>query len=117
MDLWPVPECGFTRMIGLTRKQAELLAFIQSYMESHPYAPTFEEMKAACGLASKSGVHRLLTSLEERGYIRRLRDRARALEVVAENERIHPGVSLMAFRADELIRELQRRGYVPRQVA
>lgn len=105
-------------MIGLTAKQAEMLAFIERYKDAFDgVAPTFEEMKLGLGLASKSGVHRLLTALEERGYIRRLRDRVRALEVVPPQERIHPGVSLMAYPAEELIRELERRGYVARQAA
>lgn len=99
-------------MIGLTAKQAELLAFVEGHMAANNgIAPSFEEMALGVGVASKSGIHRLLTALEERGYIRRLRDRARALEVVPPAERRHPGVSLMAFSTDELFRELERRGY------
>ena len=66
----------------LTRKQHELLTFIQSKLEESGISPSFEEMKDALDLKSKSGVHRLISALEERGFIRRLPNRARALEVV-----------------------------------
>jgi repressor LexA len=66
----------------LTRKQLELLLFIDSHLKSHGTAPSFEEMKGAVRLRSTSGIHRLVTALEERGFLRRLPHRARALEVV-----------------------------------
>lgn len=66
----------------LTRKQHELLLFIHSRITESGVSPSFDEMKDALQLASKSGVHRLITALEERGFIRRLAHRARALEVV-----------------------------------
>ena len=66
----------------LTRKQHELLLFIHSRITQSGVSPSFNEMKDALQLASKSGVHRLITALEERGFIRRLAHRARALEVV-----------------------------------
>lgn len=66
----------------LTRKQKELLLFIDSYLNQRGIAPSFEEMKEAVNLKSKSGIHRLVTALEERGFLRRLRHRARALEVL-----------------------------------
>lgn len=66
----------------LTRKQQELLLFIQSRLAEGGVSPSFEEMKEALGLRSKSGIHRLITGLEERGFIRRLPHRARALEVL-----------------------------------
>ncbi len=66
----------------LTRKQRELLAIITDHLARTGISPSFEEMKAALGLRSKSGVHRLITALEERGFIRRLPHRARALEVL-----------------------------------
>src|ERR1051325_1559089 len=65
----------------LTRKQRELLKFIQEKLGETGISPSFDEMKEALGLKSKSGVHRLITGLEERGFIRRLPHRARALEV------------------------------------
>ena len=65
----------------LTRKQRELLQFIQERLADTGISPSFDEMKDALGLKSKSGVHRLITGLEERGFIRRLPHRARALEV------------------------------------
>jgi repressor LexA len=66
----------------LTRKQHELLMFIHKHLETTGFSPSFEEMKAALDLRSKSGIHRLITALEERGFLRRRAHRARALEVV-----------------------------------
>ena len=66
----------------LTRKQHELLMFIHERIKETGVSPSFDEMKEALDLASKSGIHRLITALEERGFIRRLPHRARALEVV-----------------------------------
>lgn len=66
----------------LTRKQHELLLFIHERLGQGGVSPSFDEMKDALGLKSKSGIHRLITGLEERGFIRRLAHRARALEVV-----------------------------------
>lgn len=66
----------------LTRKQQELLIFINEKLNEGGVSPSFDEMKDALGLKSKSGIHRLITGLEERGFIRRLPHRARALEVL-----------------------------------
>lgn len=66
----------------LTRKQQELLLFIHERMKESGVPPSFDEMKDALDLASKSGIHRLITALEERGFIRRLPNRARAIEVI-----------------------------------
>lgn len=66
----------------LTRKQHELLMFIHERIKESGVSPSFDEMKEALDLASKSGIHRLITALEERGFLRRLPHRARALEVV-----------------------------------
>jgi repressor LexA len=66
----------------LTRKQHELLMFIHERIKEGGVSPSFDEMKEALDLASKSGIHRLITALEERGFLRRLPHRARALEVV-----------------------------------
>lgn len=66
----------------LTKKQHELLMFIHERIRETGVSPSFDEMKEALDLASKSGIHRLITALEERGFIRRLAHRARALEVV-----------------------------------
>ena len=70
----------------LTRKQHELIRFIQVRLEESGVSPSFEEMKEALDLKSKSGVHRLISALEERGFIRRLPNRARALEVIRQPE-------------------------------
>src|ERR1700752_3382830 len=66
----------------LTRKQRELLLFINQRLTATGVSPSFDEMKDALNLKSKSGIHRLVSGLEERGFIRRLPHRARALEVV-----------------------------------
>ena len=66
----------------LTKKQYELLIFIDDKLRNSGVSPSFDEMKEALDLKSKSGIHRLITGLEERGFIRRLPHRARALEVI-----------------------------------
>ncbi len=71
----------------LTRKQHELICFIQDRLSETGISPSFEEMKEALDLKSKSGVHRLISALEEREFIRRLPNRARALEVLRMPER------------------------------
>ena len=70
----------------LTAKQHELIRFIQQRLEDTGISPSFEEMKEALDLKSKSGVHRLISALEERGFLRRLPNRARALEVLKQPE-------------------------------
>lgn len=77
----------------LTRKQHELLLFIHERLKESGIPPSFDEMKEALDLASKSGIHRLITALEERGFIRRLPNRARALEVVRLPDSIAPGLN------------------------
>lgn len=76
----------------LTRKQHELLLFIHERLKESGIPPSFDEMKEALDLASKSGIHRLITALEERGFIRRLPNRARALEVLRLPDSIAPGL-------------------------
>lgn len=66
----------------LTRKQHELLTFIDAHLNANGVSPSYDEMKEALNLKSKSGIHRLITALEERGFIRRLPHKARALEVI-----------------------------------
>ncbi|MBZ3694874.1 transcriptional repressor LexA [Phyllobacterium calauticae] len=77
----------------LTRKQHELLLFIHERLKETGIPPSFDEMKDALDLASKSGIHRLITALEERGFIRRLANRARALEVLRLPDSIAPGLN------------------------
>jgi repressor LexA len=77
----------------LTRKQHELLMFIYERLKETGIPPSFEEMKDALDLKSKSGIHRLITALEERGFIRRLPHRARALEVMRLPESVAPGLA------------------------
>lgn len=76
----------------LTRKQYELLMFIHERLKETGVPPSFDEMKDALDLRSKSGIHRLITALEERGFIRRLPNRARAMEVVKLPDSIAPGL-------------------------
>jgi repressor LexA len=85
----------------LTRKQLELLLFINERLKESGVPPSFDEMKDALDLRSKSGIHRLITALEERGFIRRLPNRARALEVVRLPEAANPsfaGLRQRGFR-------------------
>ena len=70
----------------LTKKQHELLSFIDKQLNLKGVSPSYDEMKDALGLASKSGIHRLITALQERGFIRRLPHKARALEVLKRPE-------------------------------
>jgi len=77
----------------LTRKQKELLMFIHERVKESGVPPSFDEMKEALDLKSKSGIHRLITALEERGFIRRLPHRARALEILKLPESVHQGLA------------------------
>ena len=76
----------------LTRKQYELLRFINERLKEAGVPPSFDEMKDALDLRSKSGIHRLITALEERGFIRRLPNRARAIEVIKLPESVGHGI-------------------------
>ena len=79
----------------LTRKQMELLEFIHARTRRDGVPPSFDEMKEALSLRSKSGIHRLITALEERGFIRRLAHRARAIEVVRLPEAMERGLRVI----------------------
>lgn len=85
----------------LTRKQYELLLFINDRLGEGGVSPSFDEMKDALGLKSKSGIHRLITGLEERGFIRRLPHRARALEVLRLPEGAEAGAARQQQRAPD----------------
>jgi repressor LexA len=99
----------------LTAKQRELLQFITVRLEESGISPSFEEMKEALDLKSKSGVHRLISALEERGFIRRLPNRARALEVIRQPE---DSVAAPRARANDNVVPLRRPVSTPRlQVA
>ena len=82
----------------LTKKQYELLLFIDKRLKECGVSPSFDEMKEALGLRSKSGIHRLMTGLEERGFVRRLPHRARALEVLRLPENMMPQARAAALR-------------------
>ena len=101
-------------MFSATPAQAELLAFVENYQLEHSGAsPSFEEMKQALGIASKSGVARLVYALEERGRLRRLPHRARALEIVPQAD----PAALAKYSTLELLAELARRSQVNREAA
>ena len=85
----------------LTAKQHELLLYIQRKLEETGISPSFEEMKEALELKSKSGVHRLISALEERGFLRRLPNRARALEVLREPEDVRTGGKRVAANSND----------------
>ena len=80
----------------LTEKQHQLLSYLIDYQTEKDITPSFDEMRAAIGLASKSGIHRLVSALEERGYIRKLPNRARAIEILR-----HPGNGPEAYKASK----------------
>jgi len=77
----------------LTKKQFELLRFIHERLKESGVPPSFDEMKDALDLRSKSGIHRLITALEERGFIRRLPNRARAIEVIKLPDAVAHGIA------------------------
>jgi repressor LexA len=99
----------------LTKKQHELLMFINERIKEGGVSPSFDEMKEALDLRSKSGIHRLITALEERGFIRRLAHRARALEILKLPESASPSLARKGFtpnviegsRGKALSRDLQ----------
>ncbi len=99
----------------LTRKQHDLLTFINSRLNESGVSPSFEEMKDALALKSKSGVHRLINALEERAFIRRLPNRARALEILRMPEVVQRAVSQgapAAPRGDVIHADFRRRAPV-----
>lgn len=71
------------RIGGLMPRMRDCLTFLNSYTEAHGYPPSFDEIRIALGLKSKSGVHRIITELEDRGAISRIADRGRSIEVLA----------------------------------
>lgn len=96
-------------MSAVTLRQRELLDFILEYHAANNASPSFEEMQEACELKSKSGIHRMIVALEERGFIRRIPNRARAIEVVDQPKL---PTSLSCFANNDLAREAKRRGLV-----
>ena len=85
----------------LTRKQHELLIFIDRHLKSTGFSPSFEEMKEALQLKSKSGIHRLISALEERGFLRRRHHRARALEVMRLPDDVSARAPIAEVRAEQ----------------
>lgn len=102
----------------LTAKQHELLIFIQNRLEETGISPSFEEMKDALDLRSKSGVHRLISALEERGFLRRLPNRARALEVLKQPEDVvSKGVRAPVAAANDAVSRVAAPPPAPRMAA
>ncbi len=97
--------------MSLTRRQSDLLAFLKLEIESGRGVPSFEEMKVALGLNSKSGVHRLIDALDERGFIRRIPNRARCIELV-ENPTLNIARNLRTYTNLTIAQEAKRRGLV-----
>ena len=79
----------------LTQKQLELLTFLKNHLKKNDVPPSFDEMKDALALKSKSGIHRLVSALEERGFIRRLPNRARAIEII-KTTTVEPSIKSIA---------------------
>jgi repressor LexA len=101
----------------LTKKQYELLMFIHQRVRETGVPPSFDEMKDALDLRSKSGIHRLITALEERGYIRRLEKRARALEILRLPENTSEGVRPAATRTQAVrLTRPDATGRMPRDI-
>jgi len=94
-------------MSALTAKQRELLDYLRLYTGTWGESPSFEEMKIALGLRSKSGIHRLISALEERGFIRRIPNRARCIEVVPDP---HLPDNLHSIPLEMIASEAKRRG-------
>ncbi len=92
----------------LTKKQYDLLLFIHKRVQKDGVSPSFDEMKAALDLRSKSGIHRLITALEERGFIRRLPHRARAIEILRLPENVEDTRSRGGFRPSVIEGDLGR---------
>lgn len=86
----------------LTKKQHELLSFLHMELEKKGVSPSFDEMKVALNLRSKSGIHRLISALEERGFVRRLPHRARAIEILKLPEFIEPIINSNVIRPNFL---------------
>lgn len=102
----------------LTRKQVQLLEFIQKRMTAEGVPPSFDEMKDALDLRSKSGIHRLITALEERGFIRRLPHRARALEIIRLPENMSAaGITPAARAGAGAGAAAEKRGFAPQVIA
>ncbi len=97
----------------LTKKQSELLRFINERLKETGVPPSFDEMKDALDLASKSGIHRLIMALEERGFIRRLPNRARALEVLRMPESASPSPRPGKFNPSVIEGDLSRAPKMP----
>ena len=96
----------------LTRKQLDLLRFIQNRMQECGVPPSFDEMKDALDLKSKSGIHRLITALEERGFLRRLPNRARAIEVIRLPGAVTGPAQAAAGSGAEVVRFKDRKSVV-----
>ena len=89
--------------VMLTAKQRDLLNFLTVYQDNHDHAPSFDEMRDAMGLKSKSGIHRLVSALEERGHIRRLANRARAIEIIHNSTAVGEKTDSQGTKSDNVV--------------
>ena len=98
----------------LTKKQFELLSLLEKRIEECGFAPSFEEMKNSLGLRSKSGIHRLICGLEERGFLRKLPHRARSIEVLRTSSSFNKGKSFE--KREPIFYESKATSSIPRKV-
>lgn len=85
-------------MIGLTKAQRECLEFIQTFISAHQYSPSYTDMMEGLRLHSKSGIHRLVTALEARGFIRRIPGHSRSVAIVDSDSCPHCGKALTSLK-------------------
>jgi len=95
-------------MMTLTNQQLRLLRFLENYIGAKGVAPSMQEMATALGLVSRSGAHRIICALEERGYVRRLKKRERAIEIIDKEDDLRPEIR------DALNRYAKAHGIKPR---
>ena len=76
----------------LTKKQKELLDYLSEYKDKHNHSPSYDEIRIAMNLKSKSGIHRIVSALEERGFIKKLANRARAIEIIRPLDKYNPKI-------------------------
>lgn len=98
-------------MNAVTEQQRRLLDILKAYSAANGRMPSFDEMRQAMGLASKSGIHRLIAGLEERGFLRRIPNRARAIEII-EDPHLPETAPINTISLLDFAREARRRGLV-----
>ena len=92
----------------LTAKQLKLLEYLKQSLKENSVSPSFEEMKLALGLKSKSGIHRLISALEERGFIKRLHNKARAINIISKDTIVLQILNIMKLKKLKFMVKLQQ---------